>query len=237
MPIAGATPSSGTATLKTTIPPGLVRPGHQWVDVVAVYGGDASHLASTSAKVGVGFGPLSFAIDPVATTMPVNGTKSFSATGGSTPVSWFVAVDTTQSQNGGAFVDPTSGSLMTGPTPGYVVVEAIDRYGAEALAQVTVGSATGTPPWEMDAGPFIDGGVPPALPGSSDAGHDASVIADSAAPSHEASDEDASVASGGEAHSGGGCSVGRTPPASPLDSGLLACVPFAVGLFVRRRRR
>src|ERR1700722_11990471 len=43
--------SSGTATSTGPSPAGLIDPAAQYVDVVAMYGGDATHMASVSAKV------------------------------------------------------------------------------------------------------------------------------------------------------------------------------------------
>ena len=46
--ITNGTTTSGTATITTAIPPGMVQP-NQAVDVFALYGGDTSHLPSFSA--------------------------------------------------------------------------------------------------------------------------------------------------------------------------------------------
>ena len=81
--ITSGTSTGGTATLTTTNPPGLVVPGRQAVDLVALYGGDPHHLASRSAKVKMPFSPVSFAVSPATLSLQPNGTTTFSTTGGS----------------------------------------------------------------------------------------------------------------------------------------------------------
>jgi len=171
---ADSTSTTGQAVLKTAIPPGLVKPGQQWVDVVAAYGGDGAHLPSVSPKVGVGFSKISFAITPATAMLQPGGSQGFSTIGGVPPVKWYIDVDTTRGRtDGGGFgaasIDETSGALTVGDKAGYVEIVAIDSDSAEALAEITVGDPTTPAPWSPDAGPFIDSGVPPLV----DAGHDA----------------------------------------------------------------
>ncbi len=193
--LTGATSTSATATLNTAIPAGLVKPGHQFVDVVAVYGGDATHLSSTSPKVGIGFAPISFAIVPTTTPtdpalMEPEGTQVFTTTGGVPPIQWGIDIDTTSGRVkadgggqfmgynfGGAQFPGDGGALTVGPKAGFVEIVALDNNGTEALGYVMVGTPLldgGAPrpsPFSPDAGPFIDAAVPPAV----DAGVDAPV--------------------------------------------------------------
>jgi hypothetical protein len=193
VPITGASTSTATVTLKTPIPPGLVKPGQQWVDVIANYGGDATHLSSQSAKVGVGFATLDFAITPATKTLDENATTTFSLSGTYTPpVTWNVVRDTTQGgiRTDGGFEfsasawDLDGGQSTTymggaapftvGLKPGYVEISAVDKNGVEAIAQITVTGPTGAladggPFWASDAEVHIDSGVAPAV----DAGVDA----------------------------------------------------------------
>ena len=133
--IVGGSTASGQAALETMVPPGLVRPGSQQVDVVAMYGGDANHLASTSPKVSLSFAPLpSFQIVPPAASLPPSGTRSFVATNGTLPIHWYVTFDTTASESGAgyfyAYINESTGLLTVGSKPGYVEIAALDAYGA-----------------------------------------------------------------------------------------------------------
>jgi hypothetical protein len=167
------TATSAVASLSTPIPPGLVKPGQQFVDVVAVYSGDATHLASTSAKVGVGFVPLTFAIDPPTAMLAPNATETFTTTGGTAPVQWGVDFDSTRGRVvldgggmafGGAGFIGDGGTLSVGPKPGYVEISALDKNGIEAIARITVGVPDGGAPWAGgDGGVYIDAAVPPAF--------------------------------------------------------------------------
>jgi hypothetical protein len=232
------TATGGTATLSTSIPPGLVKPGQQFVDVVAVYGGDDFHLASTSSKVGVGFAPLSFAIVPEAVHLAINGTKSFSTTGGQDPVSFFIDYDSTASFTGGAQIGETDGGLTAGPVPGFIIVEALDKFGVEALAQITVGAAVGPAPW-ADGGVFLDAAVPPtdaaakrdsSVPDAGhhpkDAGHE--VEEDAGEPPHDSGGFVPPLTNAG----GGGCSQSPGGHESPWS---FAPLGLALGLIARRR--
>jgi len=232
--ISDGTATSGEVVLRTAVPPGLVKPGNQSVEVYAFYGGDANHLPSTSAKARVTFGPLDLAIVPATLTLPVKGTESFTTTGGVPPVRWFITADTTAEFTPDmmyfpATIDESTGSFVAGPLAGYVGIEVVDSVGAEALAYVKAGD------------PTADAGVDLCVPDAGvirDAGHDA------------AKHEDAHVADAGDAAadaapdadiipevSDGGCrcelATGRTssPPFAALG------VVFGFGLLSRRRRR
>lgn len=186
--IAGGTVSSGTAAFTGPIPPGLVDPGAQYVDVVAMYGGDANHMASTSAKVRIDFTlAQSFCLVPsLGTIQPLEG-FTFTTTGGTPPVQWFTGADSTCDMNNDcSSIDATTGAFIAGPEPGYVVVVGIDSTGLEQVAYLTVGDPgedAGEPPWGDAGEPF--GGCT-ALPpdagftiGYPDAGSDASILVDS----------------------------------------------------------
>jgi len=207
--LTGASATTAQATLSTPIPPGLVKPGQQWVDVVAVYAGDTQHYGSTSAKVGIEFQPLSFAVNPATSTMQPLATQTFTSTGGITPVRWYVDYDSTagrvNADGGGhhflsATIDETTGVLTAGPMVGYIEITAVDNDGAEALAYVTVGAGDAGPaPWTGDAGPYIDSGAVAPL---YDAGttkdastakdaavsKDSGVVKDAGAPGHDAAE-------------------------------------------------
>jgi subtilase family serine protease len=248
--LTGATSTTGEATLTTAIPPGLVKPSNQWVDVIAAYGGDSAHLPSVSPKVGVGFKMLDFAVKPQMIMLAPGGSETFTTTGGIGAVKWFIDSDTTRGRrDGGGFsaadIDETTGMLTVGDNAGYVEIAAIDSDSAEALAYVTVGDPTTPSPWSPDAGPFLDSGVPPLVDAGKDASaakdagpaKDASTHKDAAPPAKDAdADKDAGVAP--EGSSGCSCELagGRESSGTgPL--GALGGLVMGLGVFVRRRRR
>lgn len=248
--ITGGTATGGQAVLVTTIPPGISNPGHQHVDVVASYGGDVNHLASVSATATVNFAPLTLAIVPAALTLQPNGSQSFTTTGGTPPVRWFIAVDTTANYTNGYYngstIDEVDGGFVAGPMSGYVEVTALDKFGAEAIAEVTVGGPTTPAPWDPDAG--IDAGMDSGVhhvTTTPDAGSDAttqdaaketgSIVEDAGAP--EDAVAHASHDAGKASSSSGGCSVANAPGSTggtPL--GALGGLVFGLGLASRRRR-
>jgi hypothetical protein len=202
--IAAGTVASGVATLTAAIPAGLVNPGSQYVDVVAVYEGDAHHLPSTSAKARITFSPLTLCISPVTANVQTAANLAFSSTGGLSPVSWFTRHDSTCDSSGNcSSIDSTLGTFVSGPNPGYVVVGALDSAGAEQIANVTVGTPgadAGPPPWGAMGTPPgactmpVDGGTDGATPDAGahpDAGDDAGGRPDGSTPS------DASMAADG----------------------------------------
>jgi hypothetical protein len=139
--IAGGSTTSGTATFTGPVPPGLVKPGMQSVDVVAMYGGDATHLPSTSAKVSLSFGAISFAIQPATPMAQLGATINFTTTGGVPPVKWFTGKDTacdTSNPPKCSSVVESTGVFTAGPVAGMTEVFAIDAGGAEALVTVKV---------------------------------------------------------------------------------------------------
>jgi hypothetical protein len=235
-PIANGTATSGTAVLETTVPPGLVIPGRQRVDLVASYGGDTHHLASQSSKVSLAFAPVTFAVTPANPIVAPDAGATLATTGGVTPpVRWFILTDTTQqfSMSGGfsaSSIDESSGAFSAAPNPGYVLIEALDKYGAEALAQVTVGSPTGTPPWAGDGGASlcaVDGGTNDAA--AEDAAPAAVLDATTSADSGAAS----TVSAGGggcDCHAAGG--VGGSSGA-----GLAALAALTACRRLRRAKR
>jgi len=191
---ATASPSNGTAAISTTIPPGLVESGVQYVDVVAMYGGDAAHLASWSTKARITFAPISFCVMPVSSTVAEGAAVQFEALGGVTPFKWIVDYDSTCDTNGNSCstLDEATGAFKAGTgSVGYVLVAALDAYGAESFADVKVGAATGAPPW-LDGGmstcPPPDAGAADAAGSTSDAGHasDAGTASDAGSTSTDA---------------------------------------------------
>ncbi len=165
--ITGGSVSGGTAVLSTNVPPGLSKPGHQSVDVVAFYGGDLYHLASSSVVATVNFAPTDFAIVPYNSALKPNDETTYTTTGGVSPVKWYILIDTTtlyspQGQyEGGSYIFEDTGVFIAGPQAGYVEIQAYDKDGAEALAYITVGAAEPPLPWSVDAGPIdiIDASV------------------------------------------------------------------------------
>jgi hypothetical protein len=150
-PIVGGTTSTGTAAVTAVIPVGLVNPGAQYVDVVAMYGGDAQHLASVSAPVRVSFTGVDLCISQgvALETVPPGAAIAYSTQGGLAPITWEIAGDSTCDSNGNcSTIDATTGAFIAGPEPGYVIVRAVDSDFAFARAFVTVGTGgTATPPW------------------------------------------------------------------------------------------
>ncbi len=158
------TTTSGTGSLSTIIPPGLVKPG-QAVDVVAQYGGDANHLASSSTKSTITFSPAStFCVTPSTDSVKGGASLSFAASGGVSPVTWHVRSDSTctdtywlfyplPASDGCSALNESTGAFTAGKgAAGYVLVQAIDADGAEAFAEITVGSPSAAAPWAGDAG-------------------------------------------------------------------------------------
>jgi hypothetical protein len=233
--ISGGTGTSGTAVLQTTVPPGLVIPGRQRVDLVAVYGGDTHHLASQSSKVSMSFTPVTFAVTPATLTTAPDAGTAFSTTGGVTPpVRWFILADTTAQFSMEGFssssIEEDSGAFSAAPGTGYVLIEALDKYGAEALAEVTVGSPDAAAPWATDGGASlcpVDGGAPDA--GSNDAG----AVQDAAA--------DGTVQDGGKGTAdagGGGCNCEAAGGAAGSSGAALAALGgLMIGVARRRRGR
>jgi MYXO-CTERM domain-containing protein len=139
-----------------------VNPAAQYVDVVAMYGGDASHQASTSAKVRISFTTTaSFCLVPsTASIQPCDG-FTFSFTGGTAPLTWYDVGDSTCDNYGNcSTLNSTTGAFVAGPTNGYVVIAAIDANGFEQFAYLTVGDVA-------DAGPPIWGDAQAPLGGCS----------------------------------------------------------------------
>jgi hypothetical protein len=249
--IVAGTTAGGQAVLTTTVPPGLVNPAGETVDVVAFYGGDANHLASTSAKVSLTFAPITFAVDPAALLLQPFGKQTFTSTGGVPPVRWFIEVDTTVEETatsfGASFIDETAGIFVAGPMAGYVEVVALDSFGAEAISEITVGAPTLAPPWEADAG--VDSGTPDS--GIRDAGQGVANVHDGGLPVVDAgravrdaavahaTHDDASDAGDAMEPASSGCSCelakGRTPAGS-APFGAIGTLVFGLTVAVRRRR-
>jgi hypothetical protein len=164
------TATSGTASVTTSIPPGLVQP-NQAVQIVAEYGGDAHHLPSVSSVVPISFTSVPFCIVPGAATTAPGVVFDFTAPGGFPPVRWYVLADTTcdANFNNCSQLDMGSGKFTAGTgQPGYVLIQAIDADQADTFGEITVGAPTGAPPWAGNSGVLastcptplpVDGGV------------------------------------------------------------------------------
>jgi MYXO-CTERM domain-containing protein len=153
--------STGTASWSGIVPPGLVDPAAQYVDVVAMYGGDAHHLASTSAKVRITYSTEDFCLVPSYGSILPNEGFTFSSTGGTPPIQWFTGDDSTCVPFYGtdcSTIDVSTGAFVAGTgEPGYVVVVGIDANGVEQYANLIVGDPSadaGGPPWGDAQAPY-----------------------------------------------------------------------------------
>ena len=264
--IAGGTVSAGTAAFGPgPIPAGLVDPGAQYVDVVAMYGGDGSHLASTSAKMRLAFSSVSFCVVPAYGGLLPGQTVQFSETGGTPPVRWYTSADTTCDMNGNcSTMNETTGAFKAGPQNGYVVIVGIDANGVEQVSNLVVGTPTTgrPPPWGDAQAPLggctavLDGGTPPVPEGGApvDAGafdaavpFDAAVLVEGGAAvdsgpmvTPDAAEDDAAVlaeagSAGTPVKSGCGCKVAGGRERGPM--GAMASLALGLAVAVRRRRR
>jgi MYXO-CTERM domain-containing protein len=205
----GSTTGGAAALGPAMIPVGLANPAAQYVDVIATYGGDATHLPSRSKLARITVADFAFAVAPATASVVNGGTVAFSTTGGVPPVRWFLASDgTCDQQNVCSQIDEQSGAFKGGPIAGYVIVQAIDTDGADALAYVTVGTPGFPPPWDPDAS-VPDAGVdaPPA-DDAGDASTDAASATDGAP--RDASPADAS-------HDGPSPDAGKSSPPGSSD--------------------
>jgi len=216
------------------VPPGMVNSG-KGVDIVAEYGGDATHLPSVSSKLHLTFGALSFCPSPSAPTTTLGGTIAFTAVGGVAPVKWYVDQDTTATSDdggqNGSNIDETTGAFTAGTGQnGYVLISAIDSAGAETFAEVTVGSAAdaGAPPWAGDAG-FALACPPPVV----DAGEDSGPTVDSGVvvPNGDGGNE----SNGSSSSSGCSCTTAGDG-SSGSGAGALGGLVLGLALVARRRK-
>ncbi len=141
-----------TATLTTTIPPGVGNPGNQSVDLVATYGGDATHRPSVSARLAEQFEPIDFAIAPSSPLLNVGDPLALATTGGVPPIRWYIYKDGTCDASSCSSLDLASGAFLAGPRSGTVRIEAFDAFGAEAVAIATVHRPGDAPDAGKDAG-------------------------------------------------------------------------------------
>ncbi len=236
--ISGGTATGGTASPSPAfaIPPGMVNSG-RGVDVVAMYGGDATHLPSVSPKVHVTFGNTAFCVSPSATTAALGATINFSVVGGVTPVKWYLNADTTSTAedgggSNGSSIDEKTGILTIGTgQPGYVEIFALDNDGAETFAEITVGNPSddaGPPPWAGDSGIAL-ACAPPVVDAGAEAG--TGPVTDSGPGT---SNLDASAGPGSPPSSGCSCTTAGRSDTAP--AGMLGGLVLGLGLIARRRR-
>ena len=157
--VTGST-TSGTAIVTTAIPPGMVQT-NQIGDVYAMYGGDANHLPSYSAKVQITFSGVALCIDPATDGVAKGGAIAYAALGGVPPVRWYIDWDSTctAEYTECSTINETTGAFTAGEgADGYVIVEALDADGAETFSEVTVGGGAGIVPWSS-AGPSNYAGI------------------------------------------------------------------------------
>ncbi len=248
--VASGTTSGGTATLSAAIPPGAINPGAQYVDVVAMYGGDAHHLASTSPKVRVSFAPIDFCLSPSTASLAPRASVQFSPTGGAPPLRWFVGEDSlcdSTSPATCANIDESTGAFIAGNGSATVLVLGIDKDGAQAYAHVTVGSPTGTPAWG-DVGATVcpepaDGGATDA-PAQDGGAQDGAMPADGGSSQPGLSDGGAQDALNGNSGEeidpfalgiGSGCGC-RAEGTGSSGGGAMAGILMGLALVARRRR-
>lgn len=225
-PTGGAT-QGGTAQLATFAPPGLTGAS----TVSAFYSGDSAYLPSWSATAAL-TATSSFGVTPDAATTTELGTVQFGTTGGVAPVTWaFLA-------NGShGHIDALTGTYVAGslgPAQDYVV--ATDRYGAQAVATVTVTSG------KPDAGiSDASADAPVDAQGAQDGSPD-DASADGPTPV-DASVSDAPGTEGGIVippslpPSGCGCRIAGARTTSTTGAGIAALLALALGARGRGRRR
>jgi len=198
-PIAGGTTLTGSASAPSVaIPPGMVNPADQAVDVFATYDGDATHLASRSAKVHITFSPVTFCVTPGAASVAEGGSLKLSSQGGVAPTLWGIAQDSTCAADGSrcSTLDMSTGAFVAGTgSAGYVLVEALDEDGAETFSEITVGAATGPAPWAAGSGIVSTACGAEISDAGSEGGSDAGTNADASGSGStvDASETDAAV--------------------------------------------
>lgn len=132
----------GTASLTAKAPGGLRGSGSR---IGAFYSGDPHYLASWSAMSSAS-GTSTLAICPTSISLTAGQMGfTFEARGGSPPIVWSTLADNTCAKEGDEIVcSSVDGGLLTaGPTPGSVMVVAIDVNDSYATAEVTVTEAEG----------------------------------------------------------------------------------------------
>ena len=227
------TAGNATATLSIAIPPGY--DGN--ADVVAMYSGDKSYLASHSAKTRITVAGSTLAVTPLTGATQPNGTVKFTASGGTPPYRFYIEADSTLDQSNGNYepakVDNT-GLMTAGPEDGVVALEALDATGATVWLSVTVTGAplvvdAGSSSGGMDASSGADSGAGVHLDGGSTAAD--------AAISTDGSPEDSGADAGSESSGKSGCSC-VVADGDERDSSVGSLAALLLGLvFVTRRRR
>lgn len=229
--IANGTTISGSVTLTTAIPPGMVQP-NQAVDVFALYGGDANHLPSFSPPQHITFSPVPLCVSPPTPSVAAGATINYTVLGGVPPMRWYIDYDSTCSAagTGCSSINVTTGVFTAGTgAHGYVIVQGIDADGADTFSEVTVAGGAGTVPWSP-SGPsnyagILPGGNPPTefdtgLRVSQSGGN--SLVSWNVAPSAASSDVLRGLLSGLPVGPGGGdevCVASAIPGSTLSDSG------------------
>jgi hypothetical protein len=182
--ITGGSVSTGTASVTAKLPPGMVNPAAQYVDVVAMYGGESAHLASRSTLARITIAPPAFCIVPGVKNVAPGASFVFGSASGVGNVRWYSSGDTTCDTNGNncSTLDTTTGLFTAGTgQPGWVLVVGIDGAGAETFSEITVGNpTTGTPPWDGDSGVLMNPCDPSVDASFAEVGPDAADAADAA---------------------------------------------------------
>jgi MYXO-CTERM domain-containing protein len=174
--IVGGATTGASDGVDVKLPPGMVNAGAQYVDVMASYSGDSTHLASVSATSRITFGPVALCTNPTTLSLKAGATTTLAAFNGIGGYRWIAYADTTCDAMGNncSTLDEKTGKLVAGTgQAGWVLVAVVDDVGAETFVEVTVGSPTATAanplPWGADSGILTH-----PCPAIGDAGTDAS---------------------------------------------------------------
>jgi MYXO-CTERM domain-containing protein len=246
VPVTAPTAGSATATLSVAIPPGY--DGN--ADVVAMFEGDKSYMASRSAKTRITVGGLTLAATPLtATTLP-SATVQFTASGGTPPYRFYIESDSSALINKaagtevGATVDDT-GLLTAGPLDGVIALEVLDAAGVTVWMNVVVAGNAPEAGTADDGGSTVDASAPTDASVTPDGGttHDGGAgeggisIGDAggATDAGGAKDSGADAGDVGSGKSGCSCTVVASDAAEGKMGALGALL--AAAAFVRRRRR
>ena len=164
--------AAGKVTADLVLPPAMVDPGAQFIDVVAEYGGDAHHQGSRSTKQRVTFNAVGLCMTPATDSVAAGASISFSQENAIGAPYFSILSDSTcdASGNNCSSIDTVLGKFVAGTgAPGYVLVSVQDADGALTYSEITVGAASGAPPWILG---FVTHACPLVADGGADSGHD-----------------------------------------------------------------
>jgi subtilase family serine protease len=220
--VAAATgsPEHATATLHTTVPPGLYGTAY----LTAEYSGDVHYLASVSSPATtISVTGSTLQVSPSSITLPPFGQATFTVQGGAPGVTWgiegtdgsclivqqamsYPQVYCSQLES----VNPISAFYEAGGQAGSVTIVATDTLGEEAIAQITV------------TGAAVDGGGFPTVDDAGPAGGPGNTAVDASTYEADASAGSSSGGSSSGSSSGtasSGSSSGSSSGAAEEDGG------------------